>query len=342
MPRHRHRHRHRRRRPRPRHRHRPLTHDEAPCYLRPMSTNPSTHDAAASPDAEATGALPTGRAEAAGKAFSELYRIVARLRAPDGCPWDREQSPESLRGSLIEETYELVEAIDEADPAHVAEEAGDLFLLATMISYMHEERGLFAVSDALVGLAEKLIRRHPHVFGNVEAKDSAEVLRQWGEIKEKVEGRRKKDSLLDGVPASLPPLERAYKLQKRAAKVGFDWTRSSDVWAKAREELHEAEEACEEAAGRGDREALEDELGDLLFSAINVARFLDIDPALALRRSLAKFERRFRHVETGMARSGKPLVPVAGSEEGSEELAARVAEMNRYWEEAKRAETTAH
>ncbi|HUX38907.1 MAG TPA: nucleoside triphosphate pyrophosphohydrolase [Rectinemataceae bacterium] len=276
--------------------------------------------------------------EAAGRAFAELYRIVARLRAPDGCPWDREQSPESLRGSLIEECYELVEAIDEADPPHIAEEAGDIFLLATMISYMHEERGSFAVSEALAGISEKLVRRHPHVFGDVVAKDSAEVLRQWGEIKEKVEGRRKKDSILDGVPASFPPLERAYKLQKKAAKVGFDWPRSADVWAKAREELHEAEAACEEAASRGDRSALEDELGDLLFSAINVARFLDIDPALALRRSLAKFERRFRHVERRMAEAGRPLDKTAEAAATPEEAARRLAEMDRYWDEAKRDE----
>ncbi len=325
------------------------TRPRAPCYLPPMNTNSSAREGGSG---RKTSGLGPGqgaghgpgspaRAEAAGKTFAELYRIVARLRAPDGCPWDREQSPESLRGSLIEESYELVEAIDEADPAHVAEEAGDIFLLATMISYMHEERGEYSVADALVGIVEKLIRRHPHVFGDVEAKDSAEVLRQWGEIKEKVEGRRKKDSILDGVPASFPPLERAYKLQKKAAKVGFDWSRPEDVWAKAREELHEAEAACEEATERGDKEALEDELGDLLFSAINVARFLDIDPALALRRSVAKFERRFRHVEKRMAESGKPLAPLADSSPSPDDAAARLAEMDAFWEEAKLSEPMA-
>ena len=283
-------------------------------------------------------AVSASKAEAAGLAFTELYRIVARLRAPDGCPWDREQSPESLRGALIEECYELVEAIDEADPAHISEEAGDIYLLATMISYMHEERNDFSVADALVGIAEKLVRRHPHVFGEAEARDSAAVLRQWGEIKEKVEGRRKKDSILDGVPASFPPLERAFKLQKKAAKVGFDWPRSADVWAKAREELHEAESACEEAASRGDRDALEDELGDLLFSAINVARFLEIDPALALRRSVAKFERRFRHVENRMKESGNPLGSTETEKVDQAEAARRLAEMDRYWDEAKAGE----
>jgi tetrapyrrole methylase family protein/MazG family protein len=276
-------------------------------------------------------------AEQAGRAFAELYRIVARLRAPDGCPWDREQSPETLRGALIEECYELVEAIDEADPDHVREETGDLYLLATMISYMHEEEGRFRVADSLVAIADKLVRRHPHVFGEAEAADSAAVLRQWGEIKEKVEGRRKKDSLLDGVPASLPPLERAFKIQKKAAKVGFDWAKMGDVWDKAREELHEAEAACEAAVSSGDHEALEDELGDLLFSTINVARYLEIDPALALRRSVAKFERRFHHVERSMAASGQPLDPSAPPADGTE-AAALLARMDAYWNEAKREE----
>ncbi len=279
-----------------------------------------------------------GSMDRAGAAFAELYRIVARLRAPDGCPWDREQSPETLRGSLIEECYELVEAIDEGDAAHVREEAGDIFLLATMISYMHEELGDFTVADALVKLAEKLVRRHPHVFGEVQAKDSAEVLRQWGEIKEKVEGRRKRDSILDGVPSSLPPLERAFKLQKKAAKVGFDWSHAGDVWAKAREELHESEAACEEATTTGDRAALEDELGDLLFSTINVARFLDIDPGLALRRSVAKFERRFHHVEKRMAEAGRPLDAAKGRPGDPEGAAELLAVMDGFWDEAKLAE----
>jgi len=241
------------------------------------------------------------------KAFGRLYSIVARLRAPDGCPWDREQSPASLRGSVIEEAYELVEAIDEGDAAHVAEEAGDLFLLATMIPYMYEEKGAFSVAQALEGIGDKLIRRHPHVFGQAVADTPEAVLRQWDDIKENVEGRRKKDSLLDAVSRALPPLERAYKLQKKAAKVGFDWARSADVWAKAREELLEAEEACEALAATGERAALEEELGDLLFSAVNLSRFLGVDPALALHAANEKFSRRFRQVEKGMAESGREM-----------------------------------
>jgi tetrapyrrole methylase family protein/MazG family protein len=231
-----------------------------------------------------------------------------------------------MRGSIIEEAYELVEAIDEGDGAHVREEAGDVFLLAAMVAYMHEEAGDFSVADALQAISDKLVRRHPHVFGEAEAADSDAVLAQWQEIKEKVEGRRKKDSLLDDVSRALPPLERAFRIQKKAAKAGFDWGRIEEVWEKAREELAEAEEACGAAAASGDRDAVEDELGDLLFSTINLARFLEIDPAVALHRTVEKFSRRFRHVEKRMAETGKPLA------------AAHMGLMDSYWEEAKEIE----
>jgi tetrapyrrole methylase family protein / MazG family protein len=276
---------------------------------------------------------------ASGTAFARLYSIVARLRAPDGCPWDREQSPASLRGSVVEEAYEFVEAIDEGDAAHVAEEAGDLFLLATMIPYMYEEKGSFSVADALAGISEKLLRRHPHVFGEAVAETPDAVLKQWDEIKEKVEGRRKKDSLLDAVSRALPPLERAYKLQRKAAKAGFDWAAPEEVWAKAREELLEAEQACEDlsAFGRASigaddepderaiaaRAALEEELGDLLFSAVNLSRFLKVDPAIALHAANEKFSRRFRQVEKRMAEAGLPL------------SAENMAAMDGFWDEAK-------
>jgi tetrapyrrole methylase family protein / MazG family protein len=283
-----------------------------------------------------------GGAEAAAvaaAAFERLYAIVARLRAPDGCPWDKEQTPKSLRGSVVEEAYELVEAIDEEDPPHVAEEAGDLYLLATMIPYMYEQSGAFSVAQVLDGLCGKLVRRHPHVFGDSDASTPEAVLKQWDEIKEKVEGRRKKDSLLDEVSRALPPLERAYKLQKKAAKVGFDWADSSSVWAKAREELAESEEACEAAASAmavasGDRaasearDALEEELGDLLFSAVNLARFLKVDPAIALASANEKFSRRFRTVEKRMAEAGSVL------------SAENMALMDKFWDEAKATEKT--
>jgi tetrapyrrole methylase family protein / MazG family protein len=262
----------------------------------------------------------------AAAAFGRLYSIVARLRAPDGCPWDKEQTPKSLRGDVLEEAYELVEAIDEGDPAHVAEEVGDLYMLATMIPYIYEQSGSFTVAEALAGVCEKLVRRHPHVFGDASADTPEAVVKQWDEIKEKVEGRRRKDSLLDGVSRALPPLERAYKLQKKAAKAGFDWADAKGVWAKAREELAEAHEAS--VAG-GDRGALEEELGDLLFSAVNLSRFLRVDPAIALHAANEKFSRRFRAVEKSMAEAGLEL------------KAANMERMDGFWNAAKAAERAA-
>jgi tetrapyrrole methylase family protein/MazG family protein len=259
----------------------------------------------------------------AGEAFAAFYKIVARLRAPDGCPWDREQTVTSLRGNLIEEAYELVEAIDEGESPHVREEIGDLFLVATMMAYIHEESSDFSVAEVLDSVSEKLVRRHPHVFGTARADTSEEVLRQWDEIKEKVEGRAKKDSVLDEVPKSLPPLERAYKMQKKAAKVGFDWKAAPDVWDKIREELSESERACEEASRGCDQAALEGEIGDLLFSVLNVSRFLGVNPSLALQRTNEKFSRRFRYVEKRMAEEGEAM--------GRENF----ERMDALWDEAK-------
>lgn len=255
-------------------------------------------------------------------AFERLHGIVRTLRSPEGCPWDREQTPESLRGNLLEEAYELVEAVDEKDPAHVREEAGDLYLLVTMIAHMYEERGLFTVADSLDSISDKLIRRHPHVFGDSEASTPDAVIRQWNQIKETVEGRRPKDSVLDEVSRALPPLERAYKLQKKAAKAGFDWTDVRDVFAKLREEIAETEEA----RGDGDREALEAEIGDILFSAVNLSRALGVDPSVALHGAVERFSRRFRHVEKGMAREGLAL------------SADNMARMDELWDEAKAGE----
>ena len=275
-------------------------------------------------------------------AFKALYDTVVRLRAPDGCPWDREQNPASLRGDLIEETYECVEAIDEKDPAHIKEELGDLYLLTTMLSYMHEQEGLFSVEDTLRGITEKLIRRHPHVFGEPqegsETLSSAEVLQKWGKIKVEQEGRKPKDGILDEVSRALPPLDRAYRLQKQAAKTGFDWPDIKGVIGKLEEEMGEtcnaiaaleamsshAAEAPEGVKRR--QEALEGELGDLLFSTINLCRFLKVDPSVALQGANAKFVRRFSHVEKRMRETDQEMN--AGS----------LQEMDTFWEEAKAAE----
>lgn len=273
------------------------------------------------------------------EAFGRLYGIIARLRGPGGCPWDIEQSPMTLRETLIEESYETVEAITDAHgaegapaaegaTAHVREEIGDVFLNATMLAYMYEQSGDFTVRDSLEDVAEKLVRRHPHVFGETagfagpgsEAKtDTAEkVLAQWDLIKRGVEGRAA-DSVLDEVSRGMPALERAHKLQKKAAKSGFDWATLDDVWPKVDEELAELREAVADRA----MAHIEDELGDLLFAIVNVARHLKVDPGVALTRTNAKFTRRFRHVEASMKAAGIPMDK------------AHLAEMDRFWDEAK-------
>ena len=260
--------------------------------------------------------------------FTRLCRIVQQLRSPQGCPWDREQTPESLRAAMIEEAYEAVEAINDKDYTHIREELGDAYLMITMIASIYEEHGHLTIEDALQDVSEKLIRRHPHVYGDAVAEDPDSVARQWEHIKQNVEGRRGKDSILDKVSHALPPLERAYQMQKKAAKAGFDWNQAEPVWDKISEELEETRQAWQtrDAQGKIDHEHLEEELGDLLFSVVNVARFLKIDPAIALQRSNSKFDRRFRNVEQAMATEGTPMEP------GS------FGRMDELWEIAKRQE----
>ncbi len=255
-------------------------------------------------------------------AFKRLYDIVTTLRGPEGCPWDREQTPNSIRGNLIEEAYECVEAVNEGAIPHIREEIGDVFLLATMFAVMYEEQGAFAVADSLDSISDKLVRRHPHVFADSKADTPDAVIHQWNEIKEKVEGRRKKDSALDGVSRGMPPLERSYKLQKAAAKVGFDWPDHNGPWEKLREEISEAQEAC--TAANPSQERVEDEIGDILFSVVNVARAHHVNPALALHRALEKFSTRFRHVEKRMAETGQTM------EQG------KLDAMDVFWNEAKK------
>ena len=265
------------------------------------------------------------------EAFQQMFELVVRLRGPGGCPWDLEQTPLTLRGDLIEETYECVEAIDEQNPLHVKEELGDLFLLVTMLAYMHEQEGHFTVAEVLQELSEKLIRRHPHVFetnANAESSGltSEEVLRNWAKIKVEQEGRKPKDSLLDEVSRGLPPLDRAWKLQKKAAKSGFDWPDASGVIAKIKEELCEVEAAITNADSSADTDntALEGELGDLLFSVVNFCRFFKIEPSVALHRTTIKFTERFKYVEKRM------------KETGQEMNAKNLEVMDRYWNEAKK------
>jgi tetrapyrrole methylase family protein/MazG family protein len=261
-------------------------------------------------------------------AFGRLYSIIKRLRGPGGCPWDIEQTPLSLRETLIEEAYETVEAITDGDAPHVREEIGDVFLNATMLAYMYEQEGTFTVRDSLETVSDKLIRRHPHVFGETEGFDGPEsggktrtadsVLAQWDAIKRTVEGREG-ESILDEVSRGMPALERAHKLQKKAAKKGFDWASLDDLWPKVDEEIQELREAV--LSGNSSR--MEDELGDVLFAVVNLARHLKIDPGVALTRTNAKFTRRFKHVEKGMKLAGLPM------EKGN------LQDMDRFWNEAK-------
>lgn len=252
------------------------------------------------------------------KAFEELYSVIKTLRGPDGCNWDREQTPLTLRSDLIEETYECIEAIDDGDAEHTKEELGDLFLLITMLAYMHEQENLFSVKDVLKGISEKLIRRHPHVFGDSQAETPEEIIKQWDEIKIEIEGRKPKDSVLDKVSNGLPPLEKAYELQKKAAKVGFDWQHIDHIWEKVHEEIDEVKIAADT-----NLHELESEIGDLLFAVVNISRGYGIDPAIALQRTNSKFTRRFHYIEKEMKVAGKELNP------------ANFELMDSYWDKAK-------
>lgn len=227
--------------------------------------------------------------------FDELCSVIETLRSPEGCPWDRKQTAESLSSDMIEEVYEAVDAIREKDDEHLMEELGDVYLLVTMISYIKQQEGSFKISDVLDGITEKLIRRHPHVFSDAKADNPEEVKTLWDDIKVKVEGREEKKSILDKVSKGLPPLERAYKIQKKAAKAGFDWPDISGVWDKVHEEIEEVR-----AVDEDDREHLMEEIGDLLFSVVNIARYMDIDPAEAMHRCNKKFISRFSYVEKNM------------------------------------------
>ncbi len=251
--------------------------------------------------------------------FTEFLDILALLRSPDGCPWDREQTTISMRGCLLEETYEAIEAIDEEDDEHLREELGDVFLIICMLARIEEENNSFTIADVIQEITAKLIRRHPHVFGDEKVKDADEVLENWERIKVDIEGRKKSESVLDGVPRSFPPLERSWKLQKKAAKNGFDWKNAEGPKQKIFEELKEIDEALRNS----EKTKLEEEVGDLLFSVVNYARHLGVEPSLALARTNVKFEKRFRDVEENML--------LDGVEMKKENLEI----MDRYWEKAK-------
>jgi MazG family protein len=242
---------------------------------------------------------------------------MARLRSPDGCPWDREQTFDTIKPYLLEETYEVMDAIDARDWDGLADELGDLLLQVVFFSQMAKEAGHFEVSDAIEAINSKLIRRHPHVFGEGEAKTAADVVRKWDEIKATEKPRPK--GLLSGVPRSLPALMEARQIAGKAAGAGFDWESVDQVLEKLREELAELDQARQ----AGSQEDLQDEIGDLLFVIVNIARFLKVDPEQALRGTNSKFRRRFEHVEQRLEAQGKSP------------REATIEEMERLWQEAK-------
>ena len=231
----------------------------------------------------------------------DLERIIALLRSENGCPWDREQTHESIRRNLLEEAYEAVEAIDEKNAEHLREELGDLLTQIVFHSSIQEEQGSFKLDDVADAVCKKLIYRHPHVFGGVKAEDSAEVLENWDELKRREKGQSTTASAMDSVARSLPALWRAEKIQSKAKKVGFDWDNVSGALDKLFEEAGELREAI--ASGRG----IEEELGDLLFSAGTVARLTKTDPEEALHSACEKFTCRFRYIECEAERMGREL-----------------------------------
>ena len=261
--------------------------------------------------------LPPLPAESRRPDYAEFVQIIARLRAPDGCPWDRQQTHASLKRYLLEETYETLEAIDSGDPRKLCEELGDVLLQVVLHAQIAAEAGNFTERDVCALIVEKMIRRHPHVFGETEVEDAEEVLRNWETIKRDESPER--TSALDGVPETLPALLKALDISKRAVKVGFEWPALADVWAKAREEMAELEA---EIAGQ-DGARLEAEMGDLLFTLVNVARWLDVDPEEALRRTVSRFSRRFREVERLAEADQRQLAEMD------------ITEMDALWDRAK-------
>jgi len=263
------------------------------------------------------------------ESFEKFYNVIIKLRSKDGCPWDREQTANTVRTNLLEEVYECLEAISKNDDFHTAEELGDILLVVGMITRIKEEENAFTFKEVIDRVSEKLIRRHPHVFSNRIVENSNEVIKNWELIK-KAEAAAISDnnsedetakSRLDGISKSFPPLERAYRFQKKASKAGFDWSKIEDVLGKVKEEIGEFE--YELAAENKNKEKIEEELGDILFSVINMARFLKVDPSIALHRTNEKFLNRFKKVEKEM------------EEKGLDMKHENLELMDKLWEEAK-------
>jgi tetrapyrrole methylase family protein/MazG family protein len=233
------------------------------------------------------------------KTFEQLVQIMEKLRGPDGCPWDREQTHDSLKPYLLEEVYEVLDALDKKDDNELKEELGDLLLQILFHSQIAKEESRFTITDVLETINQKLVRRHPHVFGQMEIKTAEEQRIHWEKLK-KNEGKK---SVLDGVPKTSPALLKAYRTQQKASTVGFDWEEIEPVWAKVHEEIEELKEVI----GSGEKKRIAEEFGDLLFSLVNLSRFIKVNPEDALRQAVEKFIRRFRKVEKTIAEEGMDL-----------------------------------
>jgi MazG family protein len=255
------------------------------------------------------------------RSFDQLVQLMTTLRGPDGCPWDRKQTLASLKPFIIEESYEVVDAIDRDDRAALAEEIGDFLLQAVFVAELTREEGSFDIYDSITAIHDKLVRRHPHVFADVEASDAEQVLVNWEKLKNE-ERKAENKSVLAGVPQSLPALLRASRLTEKAARVGFDWRRTEDVFEKLEEEIAEVREAI----AAGDEKAIHDEIGDLLFTIANIARKLGVNAEEALQSTNRKFTRRFESMESKVRGDGRNLDQLT------------LEQMDALWDEAKAAE----
>jgi tetrapyrrole methylase family protein / MazG family protein len=262
----------------------------------------------------------THMTQSAGALFERLLEIMARLRGPDGCPWDREQTRTSLKAYLVEETYEVLEAIEGSDLRAVEEELGDLLFQVVFHAQIAQERGEFTMADLLVRLCDKMVSRHPHVFGDVSVTTAGDALAQWEAIKQRqAEEAGRRRSVIDGVPRALPSLLRAQRMQSKASRVRFDWPDAAAAWAKVNEEVSEAARALHD----GNQRLIQEELGDVLFSVVNVARLSGIDAEEALAGAIEKFRRRFTDMEADLIAQGTSV-----AQAGQEDL-------DRSWEAAK-------
>ena len=252
-------------------------------------------------------------------AFQQLVLLMARLRGPDGCPWDRKQTPESLKPFLVEECYEVMDALEDGTPDKIRDELGDLLFQIVFHARIAEESGRFTIDDVITAIRDKMVRRHPHVFGSRTVATAQEVADNWEEIKRKEKGHEDRKSILEGVPKELPSLLRAHRLQERAARVGFDWKHLNEALPKLDEEIAEFKASlASEDAGK-----IEEELGDVFFMLVNLSRFLGVNPEDALRKTISKFIMRFRYIEEHAEQAGRTLNDMP------------LDEMEKLWQESK-------